>query len=154
MWQIAGKSGKRCSQSVRIPFCDNVNITELIASLFPQRPENLEKSFLSFSPALYNKFFKIKTYTNWKKKKKEQIYTLQVFLHKQPNWKQKESLTECHNLLFTLQEFYQILTSIISYVTPRYFLSSHRVWYLKRCCKWRGVNWLGCHRKEYHHQPS
>lgn len=46
--------------------------------------------------------------------KEGQIYMLQVLLHKEPNWKQKESLTETHNILFTLQEFYPTLPPLLA----------------------------------------
>lgn len=46
--------------------------------------------------------------------KEGQIYMLQALLHKEPNRKQKESLTESHNILFTLQEFHLILPPLLA----------------------------------------
>lgn len=137
MWQTAGNTGKLCSGRIRIPFCDNVNIAELIALLLPQKLEIFggwwwqEEVF--FSPAFITKISKL----DMRKGHMQEILT----------W-------ICHNTFCTVQKVYQILNLIITYVTTKRFLSSQRAWYLKRCQKWWGVNWLGCHRKAYHHQPS
>lgn len=72
MWLIAGKTGKLCSEWVRISFCDEVNITNHItvtpeAWKFPWGVGQGEFSKL-FSSPFKTKFSKLKTHANGKKK--------------------------------------------------------------------------------------
>lgn len=103
-----------------------------------------------FSSPFVMTFSRVKTHTNGKKKyldkKKKQQVCSRFFSISKLKTKQIHSWI-CHKTLLTLLKVLQIWNPIITYVVPRYFLSSQRAWYLKRWHNWWGANWLGCHRK-------